>query len=147
MNANKKHTALLVLFMVIIFILSLIPIDAIETKIKHRFNALVLLKLNIEDSLKIPINLSLIQNIMHFPFYGLLAFLWMGFFDERKITLRNSAISTAGITFFISLFLEFIQIFLVARDASFADLLLNLSGSLSGIYIYWLMKKCIGCRK
>ena len=79
MNANKKLTMPLALFMVIIVILSLLPIDALETKIKHKFNTLVLIKLNIENSFKVPIDISFIQNILHFPFYALLAFLWMGF--------------------------------------------------------------------
>lgn len=141
MSANKKPIIPLVLFMVIIVILSLLPIDTIEAKIKHKFNALVLLKLNIENSLKIPLNLSLIQSILHFPFYGLLAFLWMGFFNKRRIKLRKAALYTLGITLFLSLSLEFLQFFLVERNASFMDLLLNLSGSLSGMYIYWLMDK------
>ena len=141
MSTNKRHAAPLALFMVIIAVLSLMPMDTIETKIKHKFNALALLKLNIENSLKIPINLSLIQNILHFPFYALLTFLWMGFFNKRKTELRKTALSTLGITFLLSLFLEFLQFFLAERNASFMDLLLNLSGSLLGIYIYCLMDK------
>ena len=136
MSANKKYTISLVLFMAAIAILSLIPIDTIEAKIKHKFNALVLLKLNIENVLKIPINLSLIQSVLHFPFYALLASLWMGFFNRRRIELRKAALYTLGITFFLSLSLEFLQLFLAERNASFTDLLLNLSGSLSGMYIY-----------
>lgn len=141
MNTNKKHTIPLALFMVIIVILSLLPIDTLETKIKHKFNALVLIKSNIEHSLKIPIDISFIQNILHFPFYALLAFLWMRFFNKRRIGPRKAVLSSLGITFFLSLSLEFSQFFLVERNASFMDLLLNLSGSLSGVYVYWLMNK------
>jgi glycopeptide antibiotics resistance protein len=127
--------------MLIIVILSLLPIDTIEAKIKHKFDALALLKLNIENSLKIHIDLSLIQSTLHFPFYALLAFLWMGFFNEVRIELRKAAFSAIGITFFFSLCLEFLQFFLVERNASLIDLLLNLSGSLSGVYIYRLMRR------
>jgi len=141
MSANKKHIMPLALFMAAIAILSLIPIDTIEAKIKHKLTTVVLIKLNIENSLKVPVDLSFIQNILHFPFYLLLAFLWMRFFNKKKMQLRKAALSTLGITLFLSLFLEFSQFFLVERNASFMDLLLNLSGSLSGIYVYWLTYK------
>lgn len=141
MSANKKHTIPLALFMGIIAILSLIPTETLEEKIKHKFNALVLIKSNIENYFKVAIDFSLIQSILHFPFYALLAFLWMGFFNKRRIELKKAALSTLGITLFLSLSLEFSQFFLVERNASFMDLLLNLSGSSSGIYVYWLMSK------
>jgi len=141
MSANKKHTMPLALFMVAIAILSLLPMETLQEKIKHKFRALVLIKSNFENYFKFVIDFTLIQNISHFPFYALLAFLWMVFFNRRRITLKKAALSTLGILFFLSLSLEFLQLFLVERNASFMDLLLNLSGSVSGVYIYWLLSK------
>ena len=140
MNANKKLTMPLALFMVIIVILSLLPIDALETKIKHKFNTLVLIKLNIENSFKVPIDISFIQNILHFPFYALLAFLWMGFLIREDRANEGSALHLRNYILFIVIS-RVLQLFLAERTASFMDLLLNLSGSLSGIGGYWLINK------
>lgn len=141
MKANNKHALPLALFMVIITVLSLMPTDTVEEKIKRKFNALVILKSDIENYLKVPLDVSFIQNILHFPFYALLAFLWMVFLNKRRIGFKKAVFFTLGVVFFFSLTFECLQFFLAERSASIVDLLLNLSGSLSGVYIYWLLNK------
>lgn len=141
MSANKKHAVALVVFMAIIAVLSLMPMDTVEEKIKYEFKELLLIRSSLQNHFKVVISFSFIQNILHFPFYALLAFLWMGFLNKRRIGFKKAAFLALGIVFFFSLTFECLQFFLAERSASFADLLLNLSGSLSGVYIYRLLSK------
>ena len=141
MSTNKRHAAPLALFMVIIAVLSLMPTDTVEEKIKRKFSSLVILKSNIESYIKAPLDVSFIQNILHFPFYALFAFLWVGFLNRRRIGFKKAAFFALGISSLFSLTFECLQFFLAERSASITDLLLNLSGSLSGVYIYWLLNK------
>ena len=90
MSTNKRHAAPLALFMVIMAVLSLMPTDTVEEKIKRKFSSLVILKSNIESYIKAPLDVSFIQNILHFPFYVLFAFLWVGFLNRRRIGFKKA---------------------------------------------------------
>lgn len=130
---NKKIITT-VLFMLLILILSTIPMN--KCLIKQRFGALVALKSDMQRFLHIKLDFDLIQNLLHFPFFLLLAFLWMGIFAERKVVFKKAAAYTLLITLVFSALDEFFQVFASTRDASIADLLLNLFGCIVGIIVY-----------
>lgn len=125
--------------MLLIFVLSALPEDYIKNQIKHHSGLLGLLKTKTENHLKINISFSGIQNMMHFPFFGFLAYLWMIFFDKRQISIYKAIICTLIIIMFFAGLDEFMQHFIPSRDASFLDLFVNFLGALAGIFVYlWL---------
>ena len=106
------------LYMMFIFILSSIPGQAFE-----------------------PILISsIITNLLHIPLFGLLAFLWMKAFDNKKVALNKAIIYTVIITIVYAAFDEFHQSFVPGRDASIGDLFLDTLGCIVGIYIYSIIK-------
>lgn len=139
MKLNKKSIIIPIAFMVLIIILSSLPVDYIKDQIKHRYGLFGLLKAKVEGFFKMDISFSQIQNIMHFPFFAVLAFLWMMFFDKRQISVQWAIIYTLTITMFFAGLDEFMQHFIPDRDASFLDLFINFLGCLTGIFSYiWL---------
>lgn len=120
--------------MLLILILSTIPMN--KCLIKQKFGVLVALKSDIQKCLHIELDFDAIQNFMHFPFFILLAFLWMRLFTGKKIVFKKAAAYTLLITFVFSALDEFSQVFAPTRDISYLDLLLNLSGCVVGVAIY-----------
>lgn len=130
-----------VLFMLLIIVLALIPMGGIKSRIKESFGFLLSLKSHIHKTLDIEVAFAWIQNFLHIPFFALLAFLWMKFFNYRKMTPKKAISYTLVITLLFSLFEEFCQIFISGRNASILDLFLNLSGSIIGITMYCFLSK------
>jgi len=128
-----------ILLMILIMVLSLIPVNDIKERFKHKFTQAKYIKTQLEKYLNIRLSLTTIQNILHIPFFAILAFLWMRFFQKRNIKGKKAIIYTLLIMFFFSLFSELSQFFLSTRDASFVDLLLDLGGSWVGVVIYRIM--------
>ena len=123
--------------MIVILILATIPMGEIKLKLKHTFGVLTSLRLKLQKIFNTEIAFSTVQDILHVPFFGVLAFLWMYFFTKRNIQFQKALIYTLLITFAFSIFEESCQFF-ISRDASFGDLLLNFSGCIAGIAIFKL---------
>lgn len=124
--------------MIFILILCIVSIDKIIDRIKHKLGVLIFIKTQIQNLLRIRISFSIIQNILHIPFFALLAFLWLKFFSKRKKGLKKAVVYTLTISFSFSLFSEFLQFFVLGRDASFVDLFLDFTGCLGGVATYML---------
>ena len=112
MISAKKNIIIPLVLMLVILILCSAPMDKIEKQIKHKFKGLVVLKSQAQDLLHVRISVSQVQNILHVPFFGLLAFLWMKFFGARKIGFRNAAIYTLAIVLPFAIIEESIQFFI-----------------------------------
>ena len=115
---NRKSIILPILYMVFLFSISSIPIktgDVLEAKnlISH-----------------------IIQNLLHVPAYGLLAFLWVKAFNKRELSFRKALVFAVAITLFFSAFTELHQQFVPGRYATFGDFLLNAIGCVSGLFVY-----------
>jgi len=88
------------------------------------------------------------DKVVHFSIYGLMGILWARvFFSARssrlRVTPRRVIIKVLAVTFFYGLFIEFVQGFLPARDASFFDALANGAGGGIGASVYCLLKRYI----
>jgi len=88
------------------------------------------------------------DKVVHFTIYGLMGLLWARvFFSGRSSRLRVTPLKvilkTIAVTFFFGLFIEFVQGFLPARDASFFDALANGAGGALGVVLYCLLNKHI----
>ena len=120
--------------MAIIFILSFIPVNKIKAGVKRTFGITDTVKVKIKRMVPNYMTPTNIQNILHVPFFGFLAYLWMRFFKKRNTELKKAVISTIAITFAFSLVSEGLQIFTPARDISLSDLVLDAIGSVGGIF-------------
>ena len=144
----KQILPIILILMVLIFILSSLPIDDILDKAKHRLGALYFIRSKIQELFNIKISFATTQNILHIPFFALLAFLWMGYFSKRKIQFKKAVIYTFIIVFSFAASAELHQFFLKTRDASFFDLFLNVIGCLVGVGFYkFLVERGIVLRK
>ena len=103
-----------ILYMLFIFALSSIPGQAFEP---------------------IFIN-SIIANMAHIPLFGLLAFLWMKAFDNKKVRFNKAIIYTIIITIVYAAFDEFHQSFVPGREASLGDFAMDTLGCIAAIYLY-----------
>jgi VanZ family protein len=135
---NKELIIFPILFMLLIFFLSTIPIGKIKLRIKHSFEILHTIRAHIQKLLNIEIAFSALQNLLHIPFFAFLAFLWMHYFKKKNMRLRKALFYTLAITLIFSVFEESCQFFITGRDATFFDLFLNFFGCLVGISIYML---------
>ncbi|MDB4349533.1 VanZ family protein [Omnitrophica bacterium] len=81
------------------------------------------------------------QNVLHIPLYGVLAFLWMRAFYYNKAGFRDAVMYTFIIAVLYAVFDEYHQSFVPGRDASAADVLFDVIGSVAGIFIYRYRKK------
>ena len=113
MFSNRKVVIHSILYMVFIFILSSIP-DTDE---------------------KIYISVTL-QNLLHTPLFGILAFLWMRAFYYNKFAFADAIKYTLLITMAYGIFDEFHQSFVPGRDASIMDVGLDFVGCIAGAFIY-----------
>ncbi|MCK4463627.1 MAG: VanZ family protein [Candidatus Omnitrophica bacterium] len=103
-----------VLYMMFIFILSSIPGEAYEP---------------------IFIN-TVISNMLHIPLFGVLAFLWMRTFANKKVRLNKAFIYTMIITIVYAAFNEFHQSFVPGREMSLGDFAMDTLGCIAAIYLY-----------
>ncbi|HDD05194.1 MAG TPA: VanZ family protein [Candidatus Aenigmarchaeota archaeon] len=78
---------------------------------------------------------SSLQNLLHVPGFGLLAYLWMWTLRDRTNFTRG-ALFTLGITTLYGVLDELYQILIPGRIASLGDLLLNTAGVILGVGIY-----------
>ena len=88
-----------ILLMILIMVLSLIPVNDIKERFKHKFTQAKYIKTQLEKYLNIRLSLTTIQNILHIPFFAILAFLWMRFFAKRGVRFKKALIYTFLIIF------------------------------------------------
>ncbi len=132
---NKKNIIFIVLFMVLILILAILPVDEIKIEIKHHFGFLSSIRSQLQRTFNIEISFAKIQNYLHIPFFAILSLLWMKFFRKKKADLVKAIGYTLIIVTIFSIFEESCQYF-TPRDASAKDLIFNFIGSLLGIGVY-----------
>ena len=136
-NKNKLLIIAPILVMVIIVILSAFPISSIWYENKTNLGGVLDFKNRIEGLLNIDISFSVIQNMMHIPFYAVLAFLWMAYLcKKREAQFLKAGLYALGLTLLFGVLDEAHQFFVSGRDASLMDLGLDLFGGFLGILIY-----------
>lgn len=80
-----------------------------------------------------------LQNFLHIPLYGLLAFLWMPFFaDKGSRPFIRAVIFSLAVTIGYGCLDEIHQIFVPGRYGGLLDILLNSVGAAAGVGIYHL---------
>ncbi|MFH1594096.1 MAG: VanZ family protein [Candidatus Omnitrophota bacterium] len=113
----KSSILVPIAYMLFIFILSSIP--ATEDKLAGQ----------------IPMN-PMVGNLFHIPLFGMLAFLWMGYFREKGFKFIKAALFTMVIVVLYAFTDEFHQMFVPGRYASFLDITLDTLGCL-GVVLMW----------
>lgn len=136
-NKTKYLLIALILVMLSMFIISAFPISTIWYENKASFGWVLNLKNGIEGLLNIDISFSIIQNMMHIPFYALLSFLWMVYlFKKGETQFLKAGLYALKLTLLFGILDETHQFFVNGRDASLMDLSLDLIGGFIGIMIY-----------
>ncbi len=79
---------------------------------------------------------SIIANLLHIPLFGLLAFLWIKAFDNKKVYINKAIIYTIIITIVYAAFDEFHQSFVPGREMSLGDFAMDTLGCIAAIYLY-----------
>ncbi len=74
-----------------------------------------------------------LQNLLHIPLYGLLAFLWMQFFVDMGRPVSRAVIFSLAITIGYGCLDELHQTFIPGRYGGLLDILLNIIGAAAGI--------------
>lgn len=69
-----------------------------------------------------------LQNLLHIPVFGLLAFLWLKSFTKNSILTSTKVIITLIVSILFGCLDEFHQTFIPGRYGSLIDILLNLVG-------------------
>ena len=82
-----------------------------------------------------------IQNFLHIPEFGILAYLWMLALNKNKNSLLKPGLWTMGISISYGFLDEFHQLFIPGRYTSFGDIALNIIGITIGIIVYSLFKQ------
>ena len=80
------------------------------------------------------------QNFLHIPEFGILAYLWMQAFDKNKGSLLKGGLWTMGISISYGFLDEIHQLFIPGRYVSFSDIVLDTTGIIIGIITYGLFK-------
>ena len=80
-----------------------------------------------------------IQNFLHIPEFGILAYLWMLALNKNKNSLLRPGLWTMGISISYGFLDEIHQLFVPGRYASFGDIIFNILGIIVGIMIYSLL--------
>lgn len=112
------------ILMGLIFILSSIPMDGESEHLKF------LMELK-----------PTVQNLLHIPLFGLLAYLWLNGLTKNRCPAKKKLIITIIITVSYGLLDEFHQLFVPGRYASFSDVLFNILGCTIGIIIFFQFKR------
>ena len=82
-----------------------------------------------------------LQNLLHIPVFGLLAFLWLKSFAKHSILASTKVIITLIVTILFGCLDEFHQTFVSGRYGSLTDILLNIVGIITGTVIYLQREK------
>ena len=82
-----------------------------------------------------------LQNLLHIPVFGLLAFLWLKSFTKYSILTFTKVIITLIITILFGCLEEFHQTFVSGRYGSLTDMLLNIVGIFMGILFFYRCRK------
>lgn len=82
-----------------------------------------------------------LQNLLHIPVFGLLAFLWLKSFTKHFILTFTKVIITLIITILFGCLEEFHQTFVSGRYGSLTDMLLNIVGIFMGILFFYRSRK------
>ncbi len=82
-----------------------------------------------------------LQNLLHIPVFGLLAFLWLKSFTKYAILTFTKVIITLIITILFGCLEEFHQTFVSGRYGSLTDMLLNIVGIFMGIVFFYRSRK------
>ena len=77
-----------------------------------------------------------VQNLLHIPLFGLLAYLWLNALTKNGCPAKKKLIITIIITLGYGLLDEFHQTFVPGRYGSLIDSLLNLVGIFMGILFF-----------
>ena len=77
-----------------------------------------------------------VQNLLHIPAYGLLALLWILTLRSRGYSEHHSMWIAVLLSSAYGAVIEFVQILIPGRFASFTDFLLNLTGILLFTWSY-----------
>ncbi len=124
MRINKYLIYLPLSYMLTIFIMSSIPGDS------DIFTRGILINL-----------IPTVQNLLHVPLFGLLAFLWIITFKlwshTEKLSIRMAVLISVGYGFLDEVY----QYFVPGRYMSFTDISLDILGVFSAIGIYKLVFK------
>ena len=113
-----------ILLMILIFIESSIPMDGGADNIAFLTN----LDPNI-------------QNLLHIPLYGTLAFLWLNFFCSSGKLTKQIVFYSLIITICYGCLDEVHQSFIKGRYGGLLDVYLNIIGAVAGTIFFWYLKK------
>lgn len=85
------------------------------------------------------------DKVVHFVIYAIMGILWARVFLSRRHGKESGSvfIKVLLITFFYGLFIEFVQGFLPAREASLFDALANGLGGAAGVSVYYLVYRYV----
>ena len=82
-----------------------------------------------------------IQNLLHIPLYGALAFLWVRSFCVSGKIPKQMILYSLIITISYGCLDEVHQSFVRGRYGGLLDVLLNVLGAISGIVFFWYLQK------
>ncbi len=77
-----------------------------------------------------------VQNLLHIPLYGLLAFLWMNVFKKKGFRPALSLTLSLLIAVLYGCLDEVHQAFVPGRYGGLLDVCLNTAGALLGVWVY-----------
>jgi VanZ family protein len=77
-----------------------------------------------------------LQNALHIPAYGALAFSWQWALRAWPCTAKQAAIAACVIASGYGAFDEYHQVFVPQRYASLSDVVLNVAGALLGVWAF-----------
>jgi VanZ family protein len=81
-----------------------------------------------------------IQNLLHLPLYGLLAYLWLNSFAAIDYPVINAIILSLTISLIFGCMDELYQTLIPGRYGSITDVILNSIGIILGIIVFHLLK-------
>lgn len=126
----------LFLLVAVIMVLILVPLDAVKQGIRQHLTSLDLARYWIHDHFGVMLTFSLIQNVMHVPFFAVLAFVLVKYLGKMGRPFFRTAFLAALCVFAFSVASEAMQFFIHGRDASLSDLALDMVGCALGIVAY-----------
>lgn len=122
LDENRKWIP--IFFMALIFVESSIPMDGGPDNI--------MFLTNLDPK---------IQNLLHIPLYGILAFLWMNFFCEKGIPSIKIVSCVLAISISYAFLDEIHQTFVRGRYGSLNDICFDSIGTILGVISYWTLKR------
>lgn len=109
--------------------------------------AIIILIISLVPASKIPaislLNVEFADKIIHFGMYFFFAgLISLGFYLQNDVGLKKNYFISFIIPFFFASLTEIIQLLYIrGRSGDFYDMLANLSGILTGIFVAWLFSK------